>query len=122
VRGPKEVAESKAATIQVVPESFVYEDGGLGMAVHMPFDPSAGTFLELVRFLDTQGHNLFDEYSHDGIPCFAISLGRDVGLATRVLLYMLGKVYEYPPNTEFVCEVYDEGASNADEHLTEDEV
>jgi hypothetical protein len=112
VRGPKEVKSSEAATIQVVPAYSVYDDGELGMTVHMPFDPESGTFGELVRFLDTQGHEDFDEYRHDGIPCFAINLGRDVDLAARVLLYLLEKVHEYPTGTSFLCEVHDEGPSD----------
>lgn len=51
VRGPKEIEQSHAAAIQVVPATFVYHDGDLGLTVHMPFDPSSGTFTELVRFL-----------------------------------------------------------------------
>jgi hypothetical protein len=121
VRGPKEIEQSHAAAIQVVPATFVYQDGDLGLAVHLPFDPSSGKFGELVRFLDTQGNELFDEYTHDGIPIFVINLGRDIGLATRVLEYMLERVYEYPTGTEFQCEVYDEGpADDEDEELAED--
>jgi hypothetical protein len=115
VRGPKEIERSHAAAIQVVPATFVYQDGDLGLAIHMPFDPSSGMFGELVRFLDTQGNELFDEYTHDGIPIFVINLGDDIGLATRVVEYMLERVYEYPPGTTFQCEVSDEGPAGDDE-------
>jgi uncharacterized protein (DUF433 family) len=75
----------------------------------MPFDPTSGTFADLVRFLDTQGHELFEEYRFQGSPCFVNRLGTDVVLANQVLLYLLEKVYEYPTGTAFECEVHDEG-------------
>jgi uncharacterized protein (DUF433 family) len=83
------------------------------LTIHLPFDPASGTFAELVRFLDTQGTALFDEYRFQGIPCFVIRLGNDVELANRVLLYLLEKVYEYPPPTTFECAVNDEGPAQA---------
>lgn len=121
IRGPREIEQSQAAAIQVVAATFVYQDGDLGLAIHMPFDPSSGTFGELIRFLDTQGNELFDEYTYDGIPIFVINLGKDIGLATRVLGYMRERVYEYPPGTAFQCEVYDEGlgSDDADEELAD---
>ena len=109
VRGPREVEASEAATIQLVPACYVYEGRDLGLTIHLPFDPTSGTFLELVRFLDTQGNHLFDEHRFQDIPCFTINLDNDGELAHRVLLYLLEKVYEYPPGTNFQCEVFDEG-------------
>ncbi|HEX8199511.1 MAG TPA: DUF433 domain-containing protein [Isosphaeraceae bacterium] len=114
VRGPREIESSRASTIQVVPASFVYETADLGLTIHLPFDPASGTFVELARFLETQGHNLFDEYRFQGIPCFIIRLGSDIELSHRVLLHVLEKVYEYPAVTTFECEVYDEGPADSD--------
>jgi uncharacterized protein (DUF433 family) len=113
VRGPREVEASRASTIQVVPAKYVYEGGTLGLTIHLPFDPTSGPFTELVQFLDTQGHELFDEVRFQGIPCFVIRLGSDVELANRVLMYLLEKVYEYPAGTTFVCEVHDEGPADS---------
>jgi hypothetical protein len=115
VRGPKELEQSRAATIQVVPSTYVYNDGDLGLAVHMPFDPSSGTFKELTEFLDTEGHDTFDEYRIDGILAFVMNFGQNVTRATKVLEYLLERVYEYPAGTAFQCEVYDQGlAENGD--------
>ncbi|MCI0739252.1 MAG: hypothetical protein L0Y72_09425 [Gemmataceae bacterium] len=89
----------------------------------MPFDPASGTFSELVRFLDTQGSDLFDEYRFQGIPCFVITLGSDVDRAHRVLLYLLEKVYQYPTETAFMCEVFDEGSADIrDNGAKQDEI
>jgi hypothetical protein len=56
VRGPREIAESRPAAIQVVPAKFVYQDGDLGLTVHMPIDPSSGTFGEATaRWSGTRG-------------------------------------------------------------------
>jgi hypothetical protein len=92
VRGPGELEASMAATIQVVPANYIYGNANLGLTIHLPFDPASGTLPELVRFLDTQGNDLFDEFRFQGVPCFAISLGSNVELANRVLLYLLEKV------------------------------
>jgi uncharacterized protein (DUF433 family) len=109
VRGPREIETSAAATMQIVPASYIYESQDLGLTIHLPFDPGSETFLELVRFLDMQGNKLFDEYRFQGIPCFVIHVGRDVELAHRVLLHLLEKVYQYPSGTNFQAEVHDEG-------------
>jgi hypothetical protein len=115
VRGPKEVASAQAATVQVVPGCYIYDWGDLGLTLHLPFDVCSGTFAELVNFLDTQGHELFDEYRYQGIPCFVISMERDIELAESILYYVLEKVYEYPRETPFICEVYDQGPDSSDE-------
>lgn len=109
VRGPKEIEQSLAAVVQVVPSTFIYNDGDLGMAVHMPFDPLSGTQMDLARFLDMEGNDIFDEYTIGDIPAFVMNFGQNVPRATRVLEYLLERVYEYPPGTVFRCEVYDEG-------------
>lgn len=83
VRGPREIEQSQASTIQVVPSAFVYDDGDLGLTIHMPFDPASGTFTELVRFLGTQGNELFDRFERDEIPVFAIRLGQDIDLGAQ---------------------------------------
>jgi hypothetical protein len=38
-----------------------------------------------------------------------MNFGQNVPRATRVLEYVLERVYEYPAGTAFQCEVYDEG-------------
>jgi hypothetical protein len=109
VRGPQEVEKSHAATIQIVPQDFVYSDAGLGFTVHMPFDPDSSTFDDLSRFLKMQGHDLFDEYQFQGIRCFVMTFGFKIDLATRVVSHLLNHVYGYPTGTSFICEVIDEG-------------
>jgi hypothetical protein len=109
VRGPMELSQAQAPAIQVVPATFVHKDRDLGLAIHMPFAPTSRTFSELDRFLDEQGYDAPDEYQYKGKPILVINLGENVTLATRVLEYILERVYGYPFGTAFQCEVYDEG-------------
>jgi hypothetical protein len=121
VRGPKEIEQSAAAAIQVVPATFVYKDGDLGLTIYMPFDSSSGMRSELTRFLKIKGHELFDKYKYDGIPTYVINLGQDIQLTTRMLKFMLQQVFKYPRGTAFQCEVYDQGPVDTDEDEDEDE-
>jgi hypothetical protein len=112
VRGPGEIAKAHAATVQVVAENMVYENGEVGLTVHLPFDPASGTFQELVKFVGTDLTDVCDEYKYDGIPCFALRVGTDVWMAEKVLRFILLHVYGYGNLARFECEVYDEGLVN----------
>ena len=112
VRGPSEIAESKAATVQVVAENMVYENGAVGLTIHLPFDPTSGTFQELVKFVGTDLAERWNEFKYDGIPCFALRVGTDVLMAEKVLRFILLHVYGYGNLAGFECEVFDEGPVN----------
>jgi len=112
VRGPNEIAKSHAATVQVVAENMVYENGEVGLSIHLPFDPASGEFQHLAEFVGTDLQEYCDEYRYDDIPCFALRVGTDVLLAEKVLRFILLHVYGYRNLAGFECEVYDEGPVN----------
>ena len=112
VRGPNEIIESHAATVQVVAENMVYENGEVGLTIHLPFDPSWGEFRHLVEFVGSDFEEYCDEYKYDGIPCFALRVGSDVLMAEKVLRFLLRSVYGYGNLAGFECEVHDEGPVN----------
>lgn len=109
VLGPKEAKTNHASTVQIVGQGMVFNDGQLGLTLHLPFDPLSGTFDHLVEFLDLDVSTLFTEYKLRGIPCFAACFGTNVDLASKATLYVLGKVFGYDLSTTFTCTVFDEG-------------
>lgn len=109
VLGPNEAAKSHACTVQVVAENMVYENGEVGLTIHLPFDPASGEFRHLADFVGTDLTNYCDEYKQDDIPCFALRVGSDVVLAEKVLRFILLHVYGYKNLAGFECEVHDEG-------------
>jgi hypothetical protein len=112
VRGPSEIAESHAATVQVVAENMVYKNGEVGLTIHLPFDPSSGEFRHLAEFLGTDLTEYCDEYKQDDIPCFALRVGTDTLMAEKALRFILLNVYGYNNLAGFECEVHDEGPVN----------
>ncbi len=109
IRGPREVRRPGSSTVVVEPSSDIYDDGNLGLAVHFPYDPSSGWVKELAQFLDTEGHGVLHDYAIGDIPVHVMEFGQDVPRATKVLEYMLERVYGYPAGTAIRCEVYDRG-------------
>src|SRR4051812_7139611 len=93
VIGPKEAEANEAATVQVVAQHMVYHDGNYGLTLDLPFDPSSGEFAHLADFMGTSIRHLCDEYTYQGIPCFAFRFGTDIDTAARVVKFILSEVY-----------------------------
>jgi len=109
VVGPIEAAANQTATVQVVAQHMIYENKDCGLTLNLPFDPASGEFTHLVKFMGSSFSGFCDEYTYDGIPCFALRFGTNVDVATKVITFLLNEVYGYKEPTTFNCEVYDEG-------------
>ncbi|HJZ60184.1 MAG TPA: hypothetical protein VKE74_34900 [Gemmataceae bacterium] len=107
VVGPAEAVTDHAATIQIVDQNKVYEDGEFGLTIHLPFDPDSATHESFRLFERFPRRDEFDDVSYDGIPCFAFKCGTDTRTALNILAALLQGVYEYPPLTPFVCDVHE---------------
>jgi hypothetical protein len=109
VLGSEQAVVGRAATLQVVAQDMITNDGEAGLSVHMPFDPQCGQFDSLVHFLDAELATPISEYRFRGIPCFFATFGGDAERADRAILQILVQVFDYSPTAEFACEVHDEG-------------
>jgi hypothetical protein len=109
VRGPREIRRNEAAAFQIVPATYLYDDGNLDPTLHLTFDPDSGDLSRLLRFQRMPGNEQFDEMNADGIPTFALRLGYNINVAKRWIEHVLTHVMNYPEGTDIECEVYDEG-------------
>jgi len=109
VLGPNEAAKSHACTVQVVAEHMIYQNGEVGLTVHLPFDPASGEFRHLAEFVGTDLTYYCDEYKQDDIPCFALRVASNVLLAEKALRFLFLHVYGYKNLIGFECEVHDAG-------------
>lgn len=107
--GPRERKRGKAAAFQVIPATYLFDDGDLGLTIHLPFDPESSDPRHLRRFLAMRGSNAFDQLSLDGMPVFVLRLGYNVKRAAQWIRHVLNQVYKYPEDAAIECEVYDQG-------------
>lgn len=103
IRGPG--PDTQPTDLQIVPRHFVYDDGDLGLTLHLPCDPTSNK-PEHLAALDL---SVFDKRQVGDIPCFEYYCGTDVNLVYRMVMYVLEKLHGYSPETKLTCEVYDEG-------------
>jgi hypothetical protein len=108
VIGPAEEMTDHAATVQIVDQNKVYEDGEFGLTLHLPFDPASATHESYEAFKEFAKQVDFDDVSYDEIPCFAKKFGTDVAAALHMLAAVLHEVFEYPELTAFECEVHED--------------
>jgi hypothetical protein len=117
VIGSEEAKAGYANTLQVIALGMIDGGGGLGLSVHLPFDPESGESDSLARFLESEPAAETHHYQFQGIPCFYATFGEDVEGAFRAILHLLVQVFEYAPSDEFACTVSDDGPiSKAGQH------
>lgn len=63
----------------------------------------------LKAFLDELGEPLYEPFEIMNIPCVFIRMGRDRVMAEKIVRHILESGFQYPPDTQYLCDVYDEG-------------
>jgi len=109
VIGPAEVENGSAATIQIIARGMIRQDSNPGLTLHLPFDLLSDECDHLRHFEAMDDYDRFEEYLYQGISCFIATFGTDLDAAEAMTLKVLNDVYDYPPYTEFICEVSDQG-------------
>jgi hypothetical protein len=98
--------------LQVVHQAFIDQLGNntdkFGFGLNITFDPEfPGDEEKKQKFLETEISTKFISYLWEGIPCYAIGLGKSVKYVVNTSAYLL-ELFGYTENISF--ELIDEGA------------
>lgn len=98
--------------LQVVHQSFIEQLGNstnkFGFGLNLTFDPEfPGDNEKMKKFLETEVAAKFVSYQWEGVPCYAIDLGRSTEYVVNVSSFLLN-LFGYTENISF--EIIDEGA------------
>ena len=103
---PDDEAKGNAATVQVVDENQVFQNGLLGFTLYLAFCHESSEQGELERFERYSRRAEFESVpTEDGVPCFACRFGKDTDALLDILSDVLQFVYGYPLLTAFKCDV-----------------
>ncbi|MDB4650131.1 hypothetical protein OAE37_00025 [Pirellulaceae bacterium] len=108
VVGPKDEINGYAATLQVLDENQIFQNGLFGFVIYLAFDTEPETQESFELFKRYPRSVEFESIpTDDGIPCFALRFGKDVTALLDILSEVLQFVFGYPMLTAFKCDVYE---------------
>lgn len=108
VYGGERLSKGRQSAIQIVDQHHVFNDGELGLTLHLSFDLKTCADYYAV-FQTSPLKDKFVAVPWNGIPCFAAAFGTDVNAAGELAHRMLANIYFNADAMDLQYEVLDLG-------------